>query len=531
MNSQKTAPFIIGESSLNLVVFEDICHGRQSVQLAQSARLKVRRCDEFRRSLASSSKKIYGVNTGFGRLADTVIPLEQQATLQKNLIRSHAVGWGHPLSLPEARGMIFLRAMSLSHGFSGAREAVIEQLLWLLEENLHPFIPSRGSVGASGDLAPLSHLALVLIGEGHFLDEAGRRQSAGPQLLDLGRAPLELEAKEGLALINGTQFMNSLGLLATGKALELVRWATLAAALSLEALEGSALPFGEKYHQVRPHPEIGDIAHCFRNLLAGSQVLAGHHDCPRVQDPYSVRCSPQIIGASLGVVRQAKAVFLREAGSVTDNPVLLAEEEEVITGGHFHGQPLAFQLDFLYQCVSELANVADRRVNLLLGGNGGRLPRFLAGQPGLESGLMIAQYLTAGLVSENKSKAFPAAVDSVPTSDGQEDHVSMGSVGAVKLEGVLDRTRTVIAVEIITAARALQFIIREDLATAAGRPVLQISASLQELLNHLGQLIDLDPADRPLTEDLEIVTAWMQGCGIPGATLSCLAPIESEDGP
>jgi len=529
VNPQNPAAFIIGESSLDLVVFEDICHGRRSVELAESARVKVRRCDDFRRSLATSPNKIYGVNTGFGRLADTVIPLEQQAALQKNLIRSHAVGWGTALELPQARGMIFLRAMSLSHGFSGAREAVIDQLLWLLEENLHPFIPNRGSVGASGDLAPLSHLALVLMGEGHVLDATGKRIPAGPELVRLGREPLELEAKEGLALINGTQFMNSLGLLAAGEALELMRWATLAAALSLEALEGSALPFGEKYHQVRPHPEIGDIAHCFRNLLDGSQVLAGHHNCPRVQDPYSVRCSPQILGASLGVIRQAESVLLREAGSVTDNPVLLAEEEEVVTGGHFHGQPLAFQLDHLYQCISELANVADRRVNLLLGGNGGRLPRFLAGQPGLESGLMIAQYLSAGLVSENKSKAFPAAVDSVPTSDGQEDHVSMGSVGAIKLAGVLDRTRTTIAVEIITASRALQFITRPELAGAGGRSALSISPPLQQVVSSLGQLIDLGPADRPLTEDLEIVTAWMENRNIPAGALKCLDPIDPKD--
>ncbi len=525
MNSRNQALFVIGESTLNLETFEDICHNRLKVSLSESSRIKVQRCDEFRRSLATSSRRIYGVNTGFGRLADTVIPIEQQATLQKNLIRSHAVGWGEPLSLPEARGMIFLRAMSLSHGYSGARVAVIEQLLWLLEENLHPFIPSRGSVGASGDLAPLSHLALVLMAEGHLLDAQGKRVPAEPVLKKLGRRGLELEAKEGLALINGTQLMNSLGLLAAGEAQELVRWATLAAALSLEALEGSALPFGQKYHQVRPHPEIGDIAHCFRNLLTGSQVLAGHHDCPRVQDPYSIRCSPQVIGASLGVVRQTCAVFLTEAGSVTDNPVLLPEDDEIITGGHFHGQPLAFQLDFLYQATSELANISDRRVNLLLGGNGGRLPRFLAGQPGLESGLMIAQYLTAALVTENKSKAFPAAVDSVPTSDGQEDHVSMGSVSAVKLGGVLDRTRTVIAVEMITAARALQFITRQELAAKAGRQQLLLSGPLQDLVDALSELIDLDPKDRSLTEDLEIVITWMKNRGIPATALACLDPV------
>ncbi|MCP4293056.1 MAG: histidine ammonia-lyase [bacterium] len=525
MKSAQKDLFVIGESPLDLEVFENICHGQISVILSESSRQKVERCDQFRQSLASSSKRIYGVNTGFGRLADTVIPLEQQTALQRNLIRSHAVGWGEPLSLSQARGMIFLRAMSLSHGFSGARVEVIEQLLWLLEENLHPFIPSRGSVGASGDLAPLSHLALVLMGEGHLLDNQGRRRPAGPDLESRGRQPLVLEAKEGLALINGTQLMNSLGLLAAGQSKQLVRWATLAAALSLEALEGSALPFGEKYHSVRPHKEIGDIAHSFRNLLQGSQVLAGHYDCPRVQDPYSVRCSPQVLGSTLGVVRQVTEVFVREAGSVTDNPVLLPEEKEVVTGGHFHGQPLAFQLDFLYQATSELANISDRRVNLLLGGNGGRLPRFLAGQPGLESGLMIAQYLTAALVTENKSKAFPAAVDSVPTSDGQEDHVSMGSVSAVKLAGVLARTRTVIAVELITAARALQFITRQDLADSGNRSQLQLSTPLNDLIKAMDKRIDLGPADRPLTEDLEIITAWMRQGEIPAATLKCLDPI------
>lgn len=519
------APFIIGEDTLDLNAFEAICHGEREVGLAPSAREKVRRCDAFRRSLATSSRKIYGVNTGFGRLADTVIPLEQQADLQRNLIRSHAVGWGEPLTRAQSRGMILLRAMSLSHGYSGAREEVIDQLLWLLAEDLHPFIPSRGSVGASGDLAPLSHLALVLMGEGHFLDRDGRRQAAGPVLRERGREPLVLEAKEGLALINGTQMMNSLGLLAVGEGLELMRWAVLAAALSLEALEGSALPFGEKYHAVRPHPGIGAVARCFRELLDGSQILASHHDCARVQDPYSVRCSPQVLGATLDTIDQAARVLLREAGSVTDNPVLLPEEEEVVTGGHFHGQPLALQLDALYQGLCELANIADRRVNLLLGGNGGRLPRFLAGQPGLESGLMIAQYLTAALVTENKSKAFPAAVDSVPTSDGQEDHVSMGSVSALKLAGVLERTRTVIATELLTAARALQFITREDLATAAGRRALQLAAPLQALLEDVARRLDLDPVDRPLTEDLETLTAAMRLRDMPAVTRRCLTTI------
>jgi histidine ammonia-lyase len=519
------AVFTIGDHDLTLNLFREICRGNVRVELGATALQKIKVCDEFRRSLAVSEKRMYGINTGFGKLADTVIPLPQQAQLQKNLIRSHAVGWGEPLSREEARGLILLRAMSLSHGYSGARPEVVQQLIWLLESGLHPWIPSRGSVGASGDLAPLSHLALVLMGEGDVLDEKGCRTSAAEALATQGREPLELEAKEGLALINGTQLMNSLGLLGAARALDMVRYAALAGVMSLEALEGSALPFGEKYHSLRPHPEINDVAASFRALLAGSSILAGHTECSRVQDPYSVRCSPQVIGASLGVVRHASDVFLRESRAVTDNPVLLPEEKQVVTGGHFHGQPLAFQLDFLYQSTSELANIAERRVNLMLSGNGGRLPRFLASDPGLESGLMIAQYLAAGLVSENKSKAFPAAVDSVPTSDGQEDHVSMGSVGALKLQGVLDRTEAVIALELLTAGRALQFITREELASRTGRQPLQLSRPLQELLDDLGTQIDLSPGDRPLTDDVQTVINWMRADNLSPNLQQCLAAI------
>ena len=519
-------PFVIGDDTLDLLTFSRICQGEIAVELGAAARGRIEKCDAFRRRLIDSDERIYGVNTGFGKLADTVIPHADLAQLQRNLIRSHAVGWGRPLDREEVRGMILLRALSLSHGYSGARVAVVEQLLWLLEADLHPWIPSRGSVGASGDLAPLSHLALVLMGEGHLLDASGERREAGPVLVALGRVPIVLEAKEGLALINGTQLMNGLGLLAVQRALRLVRRATLAAALSLEALEGSAKPFGASYHALRPHREIGDIAACFRALLEGSEILFGHHDCPRVQDPYSVRCSPQVLGATLGVVRQVGQVMLREAGSVTDNPVLMPDENTVVTGGHFHGQPLAFQLDFLYQAVSELANIAERRINLLLGGNNGRLPRFLADQPGLESGLMIAQFLAAALVTENKSKAFPAAVDSVPTSDNQEDHVSMGSVSALKLDGLLSRVEAVVGLEMITAGRALQYITRPELAVRGGRQAMSLSGPLGDLLAELEQLIDLTPGDRPLSDDLATVAKWLRYGALPGATRDCLITLQ-----
>jgi histidine ammonia-lyase len=520
------ASFVIGDHNLDLLTFSQVCRGEVAVVLGESARGRIRKCDDFRRQLILSDRRIYGVNTGFGKLADTVIPPADLAQLQRNLIRSHAVGWGRPLDREETRGMILLRALSLSHGYSGARVAVVEQLLWLLEADLHPWIPSRGSVGASGDLAPLSHLALVLMGEGHLLDADGTRVEAGPVLTRLGRRPIVLEAKEGLALINGTQLMNGLGLLAVQRAMRLVRRATLAAALSLEALEGSAVPFGAVYHALRPHPEIGDIAASIRALLSGSTILSGHHDCTRVQDPYSVRCSPQVLGATLGVVRQVAKVMICEAASVTDNPVLLPDEQQVITGGHFHGQPLAHQLDFLYQAVSELANIAERRINLMLSGNNGRLPRFLADNPGLESGLMIAQFLAAALVTENKSKAFPAAVDSVPTSDNQEDHVSMGSVSALKLDGLLSRVEAVVGLEMITAARALQYITRPELAARYGRTALALSGPMADLMAELTTIIEVEPGDRPLSDDVSRIAAWIRHGSLPGATRDCLITLK-----
>ncbi len=519
------APFVIGEQTLDTAMFTAITAGRRKASLGVAARERVAKCLAFRRRLEGGNTRIYGVNTGFGKLADTVIPAPQLADLQRNLVRSHAVGWGPALSRPEARGMLLLRAMSLAGGHSGVRPEVIDQLLWLLESGVTPWIPSRGSVGASGDLAPLAHQALVLMGEGHVLDERGEPVPAGPVLAELGRAPLVLEAKEGLALINGTQFMTSLGLRAVARSLNLVRHALLAAALTVEALEGSMKPFGKAYHELRPHREIGDAAAVLEALLRGSEVMAHHRDCGRVQDPYSVRCCPQVVGASLGQVRRAQDVLLCEAGSVTDNPVLFPDTGEVITGGHFHGQPLALQFDAMYAAASEIASIAERRINLMLSGNGGRLPRFLAADPGLESGLMIAQYLAAALVSETKNKAFPAAVDSIPTSDGQEDHVSMGSVGALKLGPGIDRCEAVVALEILTAGRALEFITQEGAARRLGRPVLRPATPLVGVLACLREAIDLTPGDRTLTADLETVVGLIRDGRLIEDLDTALAPV------
>ncbi len=515
-----TPVFLLGETTLDTATFAAVCAGSIRAELAPAARARVATCLEFRRDLERGNDRLYGINTGFGKLADTLIPPDDLAALQRNLVRSHAVGWGPALSREEARGMVFLRAMSLAGGYSGVRPEVIDQLLWLLDADVTPWIPSRGSVGASGDLAPLAHLALVLMGEGHVLGPGTAPAPAAAALSERGRAPLVLEAKEGLALINGTQLMTSLGLHAVARCDRLLAHAAAATALSLEALEGSTRPLGAAYHALRPHPEIQAAAAALEALLTGSEVQAHHRDCGRVQDPYSVRCAPQVLGASLGQVRRAEQVLLREAAAVTDNPVLLPETREVVTGGHFHGQPLALQLDALYAAAAELGDIAERRINLLLSGNGGRLPRFLAAVPGLESGLMIAQYLAAALVCETRNQAFPAAVDSIPTSDGQEDHVSMGSVGALKLAGCLERVEAVVALELLVAGRALSFITEPPLARLRGRPVLAPAAPLRSLLDALRHHVDLAPGDRPLTGDLAIVCRLLVG----EALLADLAP-------
>lgn len=516
-------PFVIGEEALDLATFAAICAGARGVVLGDGARARVTASLALRRRLEAGAARVYGINTGFGRLADTVIPPAQRAELQTNLVRSHAVGWGPPLTREEARGLVILRALSLARGYSGVRPEVVEQLLWLLESGLHPWIPSRGSVGASGDLAPLAHLGLVLIGEGHVHGEDGRREPAAAALARHGRAPLRLEAKEGLALINGTQLMNALGLLAVVRGERLLRWAVVAAALSAEGLEASVAPFGARYHALRPHPEIAAVAAALDALLAGSPIVSAHGDCPRVQDPYSVRCAPQVLGASLAALRQARVVLLREAGAVTDNPVLLPEEGIAVSGGHFHGQPLALQLDALAVALCEIGSVAERRVALFMGGNGGRLPRFLAAAPGLESGLMIAQYLAAALVSENKTGAFPASVDSIPTSDGQEDHVSMGSVAALRLAPLLERVEAVVAIELLTAGRALQFICDPPRAAACGRVALTMATATAAVLAQLAATVDLAPVDRSLTEDLARICRLIGGAEAAGCATALAA--------
>ncbi|HEX2066621.1 MAG TPA: histidine ammonia-lyase, partial [Candidatus Thermoplasmatota archaeon] len=399
----------------------------------------------------------YGITKGFGEFAHVTIEPGQVRQLQRNLLMSHAVGVGAPLPRPVVRAMMLIRANTLLKGCSGVRRLLVERVVDLLNRGLVPVVPSRGSVGASGDLCPLAHMALPLIGLGDVEDEQGRRREAAPALREAGLEPLVLEAKEGLALINGTQMMCAIGALAVTEARGLLQDAQVVAGMSLEALMGSVAPLDARVHAVRPHPGQGAVAANLRRLTEGSAIVASHAGCGRVQDAYSLRCIPQVLGACRDVVEQAARVLEVELNAATDNP-LVFPDGAILSQGNFHGEVLAFQLDFLAIALAEVASLSERRTERLVNPHLSEgLRPFLVESGGLNSGFMIAQYVAAALVSENKVQAHPASVDSIPTSANQEDHVSMGSVSALKLAQVLENARHVVAIEALCAAQALDF--------------------------------------------------------------------------
>ncbi len=422
----------------------------------------------------------YGLNTGFGALKSERIAPEDVAQLQVNLLRSHAVGMGPPVPRGITRRMLALKAHALGLGYSGASPDVVRGLLALLDADLVPVVPQQGSLGASGDLAPLAHLALVLIGEGHVWGDDGPVPAADA-LADADLEPIAPGAKDGLALINGTQFMLAYAVDVVQRARRLATTADVVAALSLEASFGSARPFDARVAAIRPHPGHAATAVNVRALLDGSEIGPSHADCDRVQDPYSLRCVPQVHGASRDALAYVASVVEREVNSVTDNPLVFDADgaPDVVSAGNFHGQPLALALDTLSIAVAEWASISERRTYLLLdGGNG--LPPFLAERSGLQSGFMIPQYAAAALVSENKTLCHPASVDSIPSSRGQEDHVSMGAWGARKALQVVENAERVLAVEALCAAQALDF--RRPL--RAGRGVEAVHAALRAHVSH-----------------------------------------------
>lgn len=444
-------------------------------------------------ALVDRGETAYGINTGFGKLSDVRIERDQLEALQRNLVRSHACGLGEPLAEDEVRAMLLLRANVLAKGLSGVRPVVVETLVSMLNAGVHPVIPARGSVGASGDLAPLAHLALALIGEGEvFL--GGERAAASDALQRAGIAPLRLAAKEGLALLNGTQAMAGVGALALMRALRVVELFDLAGAMSLEALRGTPAAFDERIHAARPHSGQIAAAEHLRQLLEQSEIRESHrHNDPRVQDAYCLRCMPQVHGAARGALAHVREVIEIEAGSATDNPLIFSDGAEIISGGNFHGAPLALALDYAAIAMTDLISISERRIDRLINPdiNEG-LPAFLSPHAGVSSGLMIAHVAAAALLNEAKVLAHPASVDSVPTSGGKEDHVSMGMTAALKLRQIVQNAEHALAIELITAAQGLEYRLPLKPALEVGRA----TAALREIVAPLEE-------DRVLSGDIE----------------------------
>ncbi len=467
------------------------------VGLAPGARERMQASRAVVEAAVAEGRVVYGVTTGFGELKDRVIPRDQVRALQVNLLRSHAAGVGPEAPREVPRAMLLLRAASLAYGRSGVRPEVVEALLALLERDVTPVVPLQGSVGASGDLAPLAHLAGVLVGEGEaWLGD--RRLPAALALRGAGLEPLALEAKEGLALINGTQFSTALAVLARVDAGRVWEAAVAAAALSTDVLLGSFEPAREDVQSLRPYRGALETARRLRACAAESTLTASHAGCAQVQDAYCLRCAPQVLGAAYDALQHVGAQLAVEVNAVNDNPLVLADGEEVISAGLFHAEPVGMAADYLKIAVAEIASLSERRTDRLLDGRGSGLPAVLANRPGLESGYMQAQYTAAALVSENKVLAHPATVDSIPTGAGLEDHVSMAPIAARHARAVVENTARVVALELLCACRALEF--RRPLTAGTGS---------ERLYAAIRRLVPAPEGDRPLSEPCELVTGWV----------------------
>ena len=491
-----SSPLVLNGQPLTLEEIAEVALTGREVSLAPQALPRIRASRAVVDALLAGGGTAYGINTGFGKLSDVRIEPDQLQALQRNLVRSHACGVGDPLPESVVRAMLLLRANVLSKGFSGVRVELVERLVALLNRRIHPVIPSRGSVGASGDLAPLAHLALAVIGEGMVVFE-DRHIPAAMALLQCGLPPLTLEAREGLALLNGTQAITAVGGLALARALRVVELSDLAGAMTLEALRGTPTPFDERIHRARPHAgQITAAAH-LRLLLAQSEIRESHRENdPRVQDAYSLRCMPQVHGAARDALAHTRAALETETGSATDNP-LVFPEGDILSGGNFHGAPLALALDAAAIAIATMMAIAERRIDRLVNPdiNEG-LPPFLSHTPGVSSGLMIAHVASAALLNEAKVLAHPASVDSVPTSGGKEDHVSMGMTAALKFDQIVANAEKVLAIEFICAAQGLEF--RKPL-----RPALRVGDALALIRQRVRPL----EQDRVLAGDIESLAA------------------------
>jgi histidine ammonia-lyase len=478
-----------------------VSQGRARAELAPEAREGVRRARALVDARVEDGEAHYGINTGFGTLAEVRIERGDLERLQRNLVLSHAAGVGAPLPIPEARALMLLRANVLAKGVSGIREETLDLVLAMLDRGVVAVVPERGSVGASGDLAPLAHLALVLIGEGEAWLE-GARVPGGEALRRVGLAPVVLAPKEGLALVNGTQAMTAVGAHALLRAERLAALADLAGAMTLEGLLGSHRPFLPEIQAARGQPGQAASAARLRELLAGSEINRSHQgpDCHKVQDPYSLRCMPQVHGAARDGIGFCRGVLAREVNAATDNPLVFPDTGEIVSGGNFHGQPVALALDVLAIAASHLAAISERRVEQLVNPSLSGLPPFLAPRKGLDSGFMIAQVTSAALVSENKVLCHPASVDSIPSSAGREDHVSMGMAAALKARQVVESVRTCLAIELLVAAQAIDL-----------RAPLRPAAKVGEAHRRIRAAVPKLEGDRELHKDIEAVCGLVDG--------------------
>jgi histidine ammonia-lyase len=483
-------PFhFIDDSELNLNKIATILSQKEALLLSESSRQRVSECRKFLDTkVKKSDNPFYGINTGFGYLQNVTIDKGQIAELQYNLLQSHACGVGHEIPPELVKLMLFLKIQSLAFGYSGVQVATVQRLIDFYNEDILPVVYSQGSLGASGDLSPLSHLALPLIGKGkvRFKTEIVASEKV---LKAHNWQPITLQSKEGLALINGTQFMSAYGIYCLLKAQKLLKWADTIAAISLDAFGCSLQPFDALLHNIRPHKGQIKAAKDIRNLLKNSEL--GKHTKKQVQDPYSFRCIPQVHGATKDTFRFVEKTFITEVNSVTDNPNIFPDEDCILSGGNFHGQPLALAFDYFAIAMAEIGSISERRTYQLLSGQRG-LPLFLVKDPGLHSGLMIPQYTAAGVVSENKQLCTPASVDSIVSSNGQEDHVSMGANAATKCLRVLENVEKVLAIELLTAAQALDF-----------RRPLTTSEPLETIIAEFREVVKFNEADRILADDIQ----------------------------
>jgi histidine ammonia-lyase len=479
-------------NALTLEQIAAVAIGDERVAISPSARPRIAASRKVVEQIVGRDAVVYGVNTGFGKLSDVRVPKNELRQLQLNLVRSHACGIGEPLSEPEVRAMMLLRANVLTLGFSGIRSDVIELLCEMLNRRLYPVVPEKGSVGASGDLAPLAHLALSVIGEGEVFFE-GQRVATAEAFRRAKLKSVELEAKEGLALLNGTQAMHAVGGLALLRAQRLARVADVSGAMSLEALKGTPVAFDPRLQDARPHPGQKAAAEHLLSLMEDSEIRESHlTDDPRVQDAYSLRCMPQVHGAVRGALAHCEDVLLIESASATDNPLVFAETGNVISGGNFHGAPLAFALDYAAIAIADLMSISERRTDRLVNPDKSEgLPAFLAQRPGVESGFMIAHVAAASLVNEARVLAHPASIDNITTSGGKEDHVSMGMTSALKLRSIVDLAENLLAIELLAAAQGLEH--RRPL--KAGRGVERALAAVRKVASPLTH-------DRALSGDI-----------------------------